>query len=190
MAATTDRITTKIQILGTFVTLAWLVILSTYFSSIYLLLWYGIIPRQPIGLRGILFAPFLHEDGTHLLIDTIPFVALGWAIMARSIANFTPVSLICLGISGLGIWLTGHTSKVSYIVGSGGLIYGYISYLLAVYCLDRRSIGSAVVALAIGCTYSIVRAGSSSWFLSGNLWQEVIFGCMGGLLAAKLVFKK
>lgn len=76
------------------------------------------------------------------------------------------------------------------IIGSGGLIYGYISYLLAVYCLDRRSIGSAVVALALGCTYSIVRAASSSWSLSGNLWQEVIFGCVGGLLSAKLVFKK
>jgi membrane associated rhomboid family serine protease len=190
MTVATDRITTKIQILGTFVTLAWLVhILSNYFSSFYLLRWYGIIPRQPLGLSGILFAPFIHEDGTHLLIDTIPFVALGWAIMARSIANFTPVSLICLGISGLGIWLTGYISKAS-IIGSGGLIYGYISYLLAVYCLDLRSIGSAVVALAIGCTYSIVRAGSSSWFLSGNLWQEVICGCMGGLLAAKLVFKK
>ena len=187
MAPTTDRITTKIQILGTFVTLAWLVpILETYFW----LLDYGIIPRQPLGLRGILFAPFLHEDVRHLLIDTIPFVALGWAIMARSIANFTPVSLICLGISGLGIWLTGYTSKLPYVVGSGGLIYGYISYLLAAYCLDRRSIGSAVMALAIGCTYTVVRAGSSSWFVSGNLWQEVIFGCMGGLLAAKLVFKK
>jgi membrane associated rhomboid family serine protease len=191
MTATTDRITTKIQILGTFVTLAWLVpILSTYFSSIYSLRWYGIIPRQPLGLRGILFAPFLHEDVTHLLIDTIPFVALGWAIMARSIANFTPVSLMCLGISGLGIWLTGYTSKVSYIIGGGGLIYGYISYLLALYCSNRRSIGSAVVALAIGCTYIIVRASSSSWSLSGNLWQEAVFGCVGGLVAARLVYKK
>jgi membrane associated rhomboid family serine protease len=189
MTATTDRTITKIQILGSLVALALLVTELQLGIGRYQMRWFGIIPRYPSGLLGILFAPFLHEDYRHLLIDTIPFMALGWAIMARSIANFTPVSLICLGISGLGIWLTGYTSKVLYI-GSGGLIYGYISYLLALYCFNRRSIGSAVVALAICCTYSIVRAGSSSWSLSGNLWQEVIFGCMGGLLAAKLVFKK
>ena len=38
---------------------------------------YGIIPRTQIGLRGILFAPFLHGNFPHLIGNTIPFLTLG-----------------------------------------------------------------------------------------------------------------
>ena len=33
----------------------------------------GIRPRQPLGLVGIAFSPFLHKDVKHLLANTLPF---------------------------------------------------------------------------------------------------------------------
>ena len=37
----------------------------------------GVIPRTTVGLRGILFAPFLHGSLNHLVANSIPFLALG-----------------------------------------------------------------------------------------------------------------
>ena len=44
---------------------------------------YGIEPRDPDGLVGVVAAPFLHADFGHLIANTIPFVALGIIIGAR-----------------------------------------------------------------------------------------------------------
>jgi membrane associated rhomboid family serine protease len=33
---------------------------------------YGILPHEIIGLRGIIFSPFIHGDFNHLLSNTIP----------------------------------------------------------------------------------------------------------------------
>ncbi len=49
---------------------------------------YGILPRHLIGLRGILFAPFLHGSLPHLIANTIPFLTLGWLIMLRETSDF------------------------------------------------------------------------------------------------------
>ncbi len=187
MTADTDRTITKIQILGTLVALAWGVTTSDIYIYHHELIHFGIIPRNPIGLRGILFAPFLHANYLHLAVNTLTFIALAWTIMAQEIANFTIVSMICLVVGGLGTWLCGPT-HFGYIFGAGGLIFGHISYLLALYYWDRRLRTSGFIALFIGCTYSFARA--SMPVISGILWQEVIFGCVGGILAAKLVFKK
>jgi membrane associated rhomboid family serine protease len=188
MTTTTDRTNAKIQILGTLVALAWIVTILDTCVYDRQLIHFGIIPRDPIGLRGILLAPFLHANYLHLAVNTIPFIVLGWSIMAQAIANFTIVSIICLVVGGLGTWLSGPTNFV-YIFGAGGLICGYISYLLALYYFfDRRLQSSGLIALFIGCTYGIVRANLPA--VSGILWQEVIFGCVSGLLSAKLVFKK
>lgn len=187
MTATTDRTIRKIQILGLLVALAWgVTTLDTYIYH-HQLIHFGIIPRNPIGLRGILLAPFLHANYLHVAVNTLPFIALGWTIMAQAIANFTIVSLICLVVGGLGTWLCGPTNFV-YIFGAGGLICGYICYLLSLYYFDRRLRGAAFTAMAIGCAYGIVR--SSLPAVSGILWQEVVFGCVGGILAAQLVYKK
>ena len=77
------EIRTQILILATLVGLMWgLEILDTFVFQQKLDL-FGILPRNPIGLRGILFAPFLHGGFAHLSANTVPFIVLGWLIMAR-----------------------------------------------------------------------------------------------------------
>ncbi|MEP6602272.1 MAG: rhomboid family intramembrane serine protease, partial [Nitrospirota bacterium] len=56
----------------------------------------GVIPRNVIGLRGILFAPFLHGSLQHLLANSIPFLILGWLVMLRDRSHFTVVTVAAM----------------------------------------------------------------------------------------------
>ena len=176
------EIRTQILILATLVGLMWgLEILDTFvfrngLDSL------GILPRNSIGLRGILFAPFLHAGFAHLAANTIPFVVLGWLIMARNIADFFVVSIICMVVGGLGTWLFGATGLH---VGASGVIFGYLGFLLARYYFDRR-LSSGLIALFVGCSY-----GSVLWGIlpsvPGISWEGHLFGFLSGILAARAI---
>ncbi len=142
----------------------------------------GILPRQPIGLRGILFAPFLHGSFAHLMANTVPFVVLGWLVMAQSIADFAIVSIICMVIGGLGTWAFGANGLH---IGASGVIFGYLGFLLARAYFDRR-LSSGAIALFVGSTYGTVLWGIFP-STPGISWEGHLFGFLAGILAAKLV---
>ncbi len=181
MKAVVVEIRTQILILGTLVGLMWgLEILDTFvfnrgLDSL------GILPRQQSGLRGILFAPFLHAGFAHLTANTVPFIVLGWLIMAQSITNFAIVSVICIGLGGLGTWLFGAPGLH---IGASGVIFGYLGFLLTRYYFDRR-LSSGIVALFVGVTYGSVLWGVLP-SVPGISWEGHLFGFLSGILAARL----
>lgn len=181
MKAVVVEIRTQILILGTLVGLMWgLEILDTFVFNRGLDT-LGILPRQQIGLRGILFAPFLHAGFAHLAANTVPFIVLGWLIMAQSITNFVVVSVICIVLGGLGTWLFGATGLH---VGASGVIFGYLGFLLTRYYFDRR-LSSGIVALFVGVTYGSVLWGVLP-SVPGISWEGHLFGFLSGILAARL----
>ncbi|NCJ06265.1 rhomboid family intramembrane serine protease [Synechococcales cyanobacterium C] len=149
------------------------------------LLLYGIRPLSITGLRGILFAPFLHAGLGHLMSNTIPFAVLGWLIMARSIEDFVIVSLVTMGVAGLGTWLLGGAGTLH--VGASGVVFGYLGYLLLRGYFER-SLGAIVLAVGVGVLY-----GGLLWgvlpTVPGISWQGHLFGFIGGGLAARLLAK-
>jgi membrane associated rhomboid family serine protease len=145
---------------------------------------FGILPREPIGLRGILFAPFLHANFPHLIANTIPFVVLGWLIMAQNTADFAIVSVICMFVGGLGTWLFGGRG---IHIGASGVIFGYLGFLLTRCYFDRR-LSSGLVALFVGTTYGSVLWGVLP-SMPGISWEGHLFGFLGGMFAAKLIIK-
>jgi membrane associated rhomboid family serine protease len=174
------EIRTQILILVTLVGLMWgLEILDTFIFR-HGLDTLGILPRNAIGLRGILFAPFLHVSFAHLAANTLPFIILGWLIMAQSISNFVVVSVICMLVGGLGTWLFGAPALH---IGASGVIFGYLGFLLARYFFDRR-LSSGIIALFVGVTYGSVLWGVFP-SLPGISWEGHLFGFLGGILAAK-----
>jgi membrane associated rhomboid family serine protease len=174
------EIRTQILILLTLVGIMWgLEILDTFVFQ-HGLDTLGILPRQAIGLRGILFAPFLHGSFAHLAANTIPFIVLGWLIMAQSIKNFVIVSVTCMLVGGLGTWLFGATALH---IGASGVIFGYLGFLLARYYFDRR-LSSGIIALFVGCTYGSVLWGILP-SLPGISWEGHLFGFASGILAAR-----
>ncbi len=144
----------------------------------------GILPRQAIGLRGLLFAPFLHGSFAHLAANTIPFLVLGWLVMAQSMADFASVSIVCMLVGGLGTWAFGANGLH---IGASGVIFGYLGFLLARCYFDRR-LSSGIVALVVGSTYGTVLWGIFPASPSIS-WEGHLFGFLSGILAAKLVTK-
>jgi membrane associated rhomboid family serine protease len=144
----------------------------------------GILPRQPIGLRGILFAPFLHGSFAHLIANTVPFIVLGWLVMAQSIADFAIVSMICMVVGGLGTWAFAANGLH---IGASGVIFGYLGFLLARAYFDRR-LSSGAIALVVGSTYGTVLWGIFP-STPGISWEGHLFGFLAGILAAKLITK-
>jgi membrane associated rhomboid family serine protease len=185
MKEVVSEIRTQILILGTLVGLMWgLEILDTFvFANGLDTL--GILPRNPIGLRGILFAPFLHGSFAHLSANTVPFIILGWLIMTQSITNFAIVSVICMLVGGLGTWLFGATALH---IGASGVIFGYLGFLLARYYFDRR-LSSGIIALFVGCTYGSVLWGMLP-SLPGISWEGHLFGFLGGIVAARFAIDR
>ncbi len=182
MKSVVGEIKAQISILLSLVAIMWgLEIIDTFVFRHQLDI-FGIIPRQSLGLRGIVFAPFLHGSFAHLIANTFPFVVLAWLIMARSIGDFAIVSIICMLGGGLGTWLFGSSGVH---IGASGVIFGYLGFLLARYYFDRR-LSSGLIALFVGTTYGSVLWGVLP-SVPGISWEGHLFGFLSGILAAKLV---
>jgi len=179
------EIQTQVLVLGGLVALMWIAEFVDLFFFRGRLDAFGIRPHSFIGLRGILFAPFLHGGLGHLIANTIPFVTLGWLVMLRETSDFFVVSIITMFVSGLGVWLTG--SPYSIHVGASGVIFGYFGFLLLRGYFER-SFAAILFSLVVGFLY-----GGMIWGVLpiqyGISWQGHLFGFIGGAIAARLLAK-
>src|SRR3954447_3625591 len=90
---------------------------------------YGIKPHHLVGLVGIVTAPFLHAGFTHLMGNTVPFLALGAGVALSGLARVVTATAIIAVIGGLGVWLFASTNSVH--IGASGIVFGYAAYLIA-----------------------------------------------------------
>ena len=144
---------------------------------------YGIQPHNPVGLRGILFAPFLHGGFGHLIANTIPFIALGWLTMIQETSDFYIVSVLSALVGGIGVWLFGTPGSVH--IGASILIYGFLGFLLLRGYFQKNA-PSIILSIFVTIAY-----GGLIWGVfpanTGVSWQGHLFGFIGGALAAKLI---
>lgn len=182
----TSELQTQAIILGGWVALMWIVELVDIFIFGRKLDLYGIIPRNPIGLRGILFAPFLHGGFSHLISNTIPFLVLGWFVMLQETSDFFVVTSITMLVGGLGVWLLGAPNSVH--IGASVLIFGYLGFLLFRGFFERN-LPSIFLSILVGFLY-----GGLVWGVLPSQphvsWQGHLFGFIGGILAARLLAKR
>ncbi len=146
---------------------------------------FGILPHSIIGLRGLVFAPFLHGGFGHLIANTVPFLILGWLVMWQRTRDFFIVTPIVMLIGGLGTWLFGGSSVH---IGASGLIYGYFGFLL-LRGFYERNLASIILSLGVFFVY-----GSLIWGVLPSdpriSWQGHLFGFVGGVLAARFIGKR
>ncbi len=141
----------------------------------------GVIPRTIIGLRGILFAPFLHASLNHIIANSIPFLALGWMVMLRDDRHFIPVTLAGMVGSGLMAWLFGAPGSVH--IGASGVIFGYLGFLM-LSGWYTRSFGSILLSVVVTLVWGTLILGMMPGS-SGISWQAHLGGFLGGVLAAR-----
>jgi membrane associated rhomboid family serine protease len=173
----------QFTIIASFVAIFWVVELLDIFVFNHQLDRFGILSRNIIGLRGILFAPFLHGGLGHLIANTIPFIILAWLVMLQETSDFWIVTLITMVVGGLGVWVFAPGNTLT--VGASILIFGYLGFLLF-RGYFQRNIASIALSLFVFLTYS-----GALWGLlpgrPGISWQGHLFGFLGGAIAAKLI---
>lgn len=180
VAALGRTLRSQLIVLGTFVFLFWFLelldslILDGGLDAL------GVQPRTLVGLRGVVFMPFLHDGFGHVLANTVPFIVLGWLVMVRRMADFFIVTAITVVTSGLGVWLFGGNGSVH--IGASGLIFGYFGFLL-LRAYFERSLPAIAVAVVVGLLYGGLIWGVLPMQL-GVSWQAHLFGFIGGVLAA------
>ncbi|MGI3786129.1 MAG: rhomboid family intramembrane serine protease [Janthinobacterium lividum] len=147
---------------------------------------YGIHARDVDGLPEIFTAPWLHAGWEHLASNSVPFFAFGALVLLGGVARWAVSSLVSIVTSGLAAWLL--TPAGTIVLGASGLIFGWLTYLLARGIWSRRP-GQVALAVVILLVY-----GGLLWgVLPGNAgisWQAHLGGAIGGVLAAWLLHRR
>jgi membrane associated rhomboid family serine protease len=141
---------------------------------------YGIHAREVDGLPEILTAPFLHASVAHLASNSVPFAVLGFLVLLGGAIRWLLSSLTSIISSGLFAWVL--TPPNTIVLGASGLIFGWLTYLLARGLWSRRP-AQVVLAVLVLLVY-----GSLIWGVlpgpAGVSWQAHLGGAVGGVLAA------
>ena len=146
---------------------------------------FGIHARELDGLPEIFTAPLLHGGWDHLISNSVPFALLGFLVLLGGLARWVVSTFISVVSSGLTAWLL--TPANTIILGASGLIFGWLTYLLARGIWSRRP-GQIVVALVVLVIY-----GGLIWGVLpgavGVSWQAHLGGAAGGVAAAWLLHR-
>ena len=157
----------------------WLVEITEFFLNTSFAA-YGVLPRSPEHILGVLTAPFLHGEWSHIFSNSLPFFVLSAIlfIIYRKVAY--PVFTLIYLLTGIAVWALARGG--SFHIGASGLVYGLFGF---VFCsgLFRGEVKSIAIALAIGFFY-----GGMVWGVLPNQpgisWESHLFGLvLGGGLA-------
>ncbi|MBA3529767.1 MAG: rhomboid family intramembrane serine protease [Propionibacteriaceae bacterium] len=147
---------------------------------------FGIHTRDVDGLPEIFTAPFLHAGWDHLISNSLPFFVLGFLVLLGGMARWLVSSLISIVSSGVAAWLL--TPANTIVLGASGLIFGWLTYLLArgVYSRKGTQVVVSLVVLVVygGMIWGILPAGA------GISWQAHLGGAIGGIIAARVLNRR
>jgi len=143
---------------------------------------YGIVPRTPIGLIGIVCSPMFHKNPKHLLSNSIPFVSLVF-LLYHFYPSKADVTVCCMLVSGgVLLWLFG---KKANHIGASGLIYGLAGFLITQGFISSKT-------SLIGISIFIILIYGSLWkgllpFQRKNIsWEGHFLYAIAGILSTYL----
>ena len=146
---------------------------------------YGIYPKSFVGLRGVLFSPFIHSNTTHLINNSVPLLVMLGCLyyFYQKIAN--KVLIIGLLLTGLLTWVFG---RPSYHIGASGIIYLLVSFIFF-SGIFRKYYRLIALSLVVVFLY-----GSMVWYIfpmeERISWEGHLSGFMVGLFFAFIFRKK
>lgn len=117
--------------------------------------YFGIRPRTLEGTIGIITAPLVHGDLTHLLSNTFPFILLCFGIFYFYDQIALEVFVWIYLATGFWVWVAGRDA---YHIGASGLIYGLVGFLFF-SGVFRKNSRSVAVSLAVLFLYGGMVAG-------------------------------
>ncbi|WP_291285092.1 rhomboid family intramembrane serine protease [Flavobacterium sp.] len=145
---------------------------------------YGVYPRDFLGLQGVLFSPFIHENLSHLYNNSIPLL-----VLLAALQFFYPkqsFAVIAYGIlfSGLITWIIG---RENFHIGASGLIYVLVSFI---FFKGIQTGYYRLVALSLSV---ILLYGGMIWYVFPEVdktisWEGHLAGFITGF-AMSLIYK-
>lgn len=87
---------------------------------------FGIYPRTLIGLRGVVFSPFIHGDLSHLWHNTLPLLILSMSLFFFYPKNSWKVLFLGALFTGVMTWFLGRPANH---IGASGVIYMLFGFL-------------------------------------------------------------
>jgi membrane associated rhomboid family serine protease len=140
---------------------------------------FGVLPRVPLGLIGIITGPLLHGSLMHLVSNTFPLLILGVTLYFFYGRMARDVFLYSYFVPGFLIWVFG---RQIFHIGASGLIYGIASFLFF-SGIVRTELRSLLIGIITAIAY-----GGLIWgvFPTNHLisWESHLAGAVvGGVVA-------
>ena len=110
---------------------------------------FGLLPRMPLGLLGVLFAPLLHGSLVHLVSNTLPLLVLGVTLYFFYGRIGRRAFLYSYFVPSILVWIFG---RQIFHIGASGLIYA-IAFFLFVSGIVRRELKSLLIGLVTAAVY-------------------------------------
>ncbi len=174
-----DRFYRNVQIATGTVAVLWLVhlvniILTPEFR------YFGLVPGRVEGLRGILFAPFLHANIQHLMSNSGVLLVLLLVSLSYSRKMTAAALAVIILAGGAAVWLFGTRNTIH--IGASGVIFGLIGFLLFIGVFQRRW-KPLLISIAVFFAYGGILF-SLFIYMPGVSWSSHFWGFASGVLAA------
>lgn len=140
---------------------------------------FGLYPRSVIGLRGVLLSPLLHGSWSHLISNTVPYVALSAILFFFYRRIAVPAFLMIYLLTGVAVWLFG---RPVIHVGTSGVVYGLVAFVFWTG-IFRRSLKSIVLSLVVIFYYGSMFLGILPG-QDGISWESHLLGALVGIFVA------
>lgn len=149
---------------------------------------FGILPRKPIGLIGILTSPLGHSGFSHLFSNSVPLFVLGWCLCYFYTTIAYRTFFLIWITSGFITWCIGRDA---WHIGASGLVYG-MCFFLFVSGVLRKHIPLVAVSMLVTFLY-----GSMLWNMfpiselirENTSWEGHLAGAISGCFWA-VAFRK
>ncbi len=140
---------------------------------------FGILPRNFSGLRGIIFAPLIHENFNHLINNSFPVLILGTAIFYSYKEVKWKIFFWIYFMTNLWVWAA---ARSAFHIGASGLVYGFASFIFFSGIIRKNlklmALSLLVVFLYGGMVWGIFPIDYRISF------ESHLFGSLAGLLLA------
>ena len=140
---------------------------------------FGILPRNWMGLIGVITSPLLHADFSHLMANAGPMALLLAILFSDN--RYRPKSSLAMIwlVSGLGTWLIG---RPAIHIGASSIIYGLVSFLI-VASLWMKSWRALFFSLLVFFLFGSLFYGIFNVH-AGVSWEGHLSGALAGVWVA------
>jgi membrane associated rhomboid family serine protease len=165
-----------------FVVLIWLVKIFEFTTNSDLAV-YGLQPLTWKGLRGVLTAPLLHGDFSHLSANSIPLFFLGSLLVYfyREIA--IKVFFLLWLLTGFWVWCLARGEGIH--IGASGVVYGMAAFLFFSGIIRRETKLMAITLLIAFLYGGLVWGVFPQFFPKQKIsWESHLMGILAGISLA------